>query len=211
MRKRNMMTGIGLFAAFLIWTAAACVMDVQPIGPDESAVGFAALNRLVHRLTGVHMSLYTITDWLGLVPVSFAAGFGVLGLAQWIRRKSLFKVDRDILVLGGFYVIVMTAYLFFEVIVINYRPILIEGRLEASYPSSTTLLTLCVMPTAIMQLNARLKYKLVKCCIAFLIAAFTILMVAARLISGVHWFTDIIGGILLSAALVTLYCSCAGR
>lgn len=208
MKRENTKTfciGIGLLAAFLLWTVALGLIDVQPIGPRESAVGFATMNRLVHRLTGVHMSLYTITDWLGLVPFGFVLGFGVLGLGQWIKRKRFLKVDHSILVLGGFYILVMAAYILFETVVINYRPVLINGYLEASYPSSTTMLVMCVMPTAVMQLHSRIKNKTFRWAVTLAIVAFTLFMVIGRLISGVHWCSDIIGGALLSAGLVMLY------
>ena len=169
------------------------------------AVGFAALNAFFHRLTGVHMTLYVITDWLGLVPVAFGLGFALLGLVQWIRRKNILKVDRSILTLGGFYIAVMAVYLFFENFVVNYRPVLIEGFLEASYPSSTTLLALCVMPTAMMQLKIRIKNRIFRRCVLLAIAAFTAFMVIGRLVSGVHWLTDIVGGALVSGGLVTIY------
>ncbi|MBR6767424.1 MAG: phosphatase PAP2 family protein [Clostridia bacterium] len=197
--------GAGMLAAFALWTMLICAVDVQAIGPEGTAVGFAAVNGYVHRLTGVHMTLYTITDWLGLVPIGTAMGFALLGLCQWIRRRSLLKVDRSILVLGGFYIAVMAAFLIFEQFIVNYRPVLIEGRLEASYPSSTTLLVLCVMPTALMQFNARIRNAVSRRCIAAAIAVFSAFMVIGRLISGVHWLTDIVGGALLSAGLVMIY------
>lgn len=203
--KKNLYTAISFLMAFILWTFAVKFIDVQAIGPQSSSVGFAALNRLVHNLTGVHMSLYTITDWLGLVPIAFAFGFALLGLMQWIKRKKLKKVDYSIFVLGGFYIVVMSVYAFFEIIVINYRPVLIEGFLEASYPSSTTMLVMCVMPTAIMQFNNRIKNKKLRRFIAGLITSFIVFMVAARLISGVHWFTDIVAGTILSTGLVVLY------
>ena len=189
----------------MLWTAAVCLVDVEKIGPRETAVGFAAINRLAHELTGVHMSLYAVTDWLGLVPLAFAAGFALLGLSQWIGRKHLLRVDRSLLCLGGFYIAVAAAYLFFETVIVNYRPVLIDGRLEASYPSSTTVLTLCVMPTAILQLNARIASRRLRRCAAAAIAVFSAFMVIGRLVSGVHWLTDIVGGVLLSGGLVTLY------
>ncbi len=203
--KRNLYRGLISLAAFLLWTAMVRRVDVQAIGPLGSAVGFAALNRSVHHLTGVHIPLYTVTDWLSLVPLGFVVGFALLGLVQWIRRKDLLKVDRSILILGGYYAIVMAVFLFFERYVINYRPVLIDGVLEASYPSSTTMLVLTVMPTAITQLKARIKQPVLRQIIVSLLAAFTGLMVIGRLFSGVHWFSDIIGGILLSAGLVWLY------
>lgn len=195
----------GLLAAFLMWTAAVCRIDLRPIGPQGSAVGLAGLNGAFHRLTGVHMGLYTATDCLGLVPLCLVFGFGMLGLVQWGRRKDIRKVDRSLLILGGFYVTVLAAFLFFERAVVNYRPVLIDGCLEASYPSSTTLLVMCVMPTAILQLDNRLRRPAVRQCLRLLLAGFTAFMVIARLLSGVHWLSDIIGGALLSAGLVMLY------
>ena len=203
--KKRFCIPFGLLGAFVLWTVAVRSIDVQPIGPQSSSVGFATWNRFVHNLTGVHMPLYTLTDWLGLVPFVFVLGFAVLGLVQLIKRKSILKVDRSILALGGFYVAVMAAYVFFEIFVINYRPVLIEGTLEASYPSSTTMLVLCVIPTAVMQLRSRIKNRPFRHVVSVALIAFTAFMVIGRLISGVHWFTDIIGGALLSAGLVTLY------
>lgn len=204
-QKKNFVAAACLLAAFVLWTVAVCLVDVRAIGPQGSTVGFAGLNRFIHRLTGVHMILYTVTDWLGLVPFGFIGGFGILGLVQWIRRKKLAKVDHGILALGGFYLVTMGAYVLFEFLVINYRPVLIGGILEASYPSSTTMLVLCVMPTAMMQLAARIRNRVWKRCVIWLMAGFTGFMVVGRLISGVHWVTDILGGALLSAALVMLY------
>lgn len=205
MKKKKFCIALGLLAAFLLWTVAVRLIDVQAIGPQGSTVGFATLNGFVHNFTGVHMQLYTITDWLGLVPVAFGFGFALLGLTQWIKRKSILKVDRSILILGAFYIVTLAAYVFFESFVINYRPVLIEGYLEASYPSSTTLLVLCVMPTAMMQLRGRIKQPIFGKCVSIAITAFITFMVIGRLISGVHWLTDIIGGILLSAGLVMIY------
>lgn len=203
--KKKIITAVSLLITFVLWTVAVCFIDVKAVGPRGSRVGLSTVNVFVHNLSGVNLTLYGITDWLGLVPVAVGLGFAVLGLVQWIRRKSLKKVDRSLLALGGFYVAVAAAYLFFESCIINYRPVLISGNLEASYPSSTTLLVLCIMPTAAMQLSSRLKCEKIKRSIVLLISAFTALMVIGRLLSGVHWLSDIIGGILLSATLITLY------
>ena len=205
MKRKSFYIGVGLLALFVLWTVALHFVDVRAIGPEGSSVGFATLNKLIHNSTGVHMMLYTITDWLGLVPICLIMGFGVLGLCEWIKRKNLFKIDYNILVLGGFYIVVMAIYIFFEMFVVNYRPILINGYLEASYPSSTTMLVMCVMPTAIMQFNTRIKNSIFRRCVAFIINAFIVFMVIGRLVSGVHWFSDIVGGAMLSSGLVMIY------
>lgn len=204
-KHRKLYLSLFLLGSFVLWTLLVRFVDVRAIGPEGSLVGFAALNGWFHSLTGVHMTLYTVTDWLGLVPLAFILGFGLLGLVQWIRRKQFFKVDRSILVLGLYYIVVMAAYILFEYLVINYRPVLISGILESSYPSSTTLLVLTVMPTAMLQLKERIQNRAFRNCVLVLIAAFTAFMVIGRLLSGVHWLTDILGGILLSAGLLGLY------
>ena len=205
--KKNLYVSGGLFLLFIVWTVVIYFVDVQKVGPKESAVGVATFNVFFHNLTGVHMIIYNITDWLGVVAFLIVLGFAILGAVQLIQRKSLFKVDYDILVLGGFYILVVVAYVIFEVFAINYRPILIDGHLEASYPSSTTLLVMCVIPTAIMQCYKRIKNKDIRNIVICILSVFMAFMVIGRLVAGVHWFTDIIGGALLSSSLVMLYYS----
>ena len=190
---------------FALWTALVSFIDVAPIGPENSKVGFATLNGAFHQVTGVHMWMYDASDLLSLIPLGIIGGFGLLGLIQWIKRKSLPKVDFNVLMLGAFYLVVMAFFLFFEMVEVNYRPILIEGVLEASYPSSTTMLMMCVMPTAMMEFKRLIRNKVL--CNAVILASgiFMATMVIFRLVSGVHWLTDIIGGAFLSAGLVLLY------
>lgn len=203
--RKEFIIATGFLVAFVLWTLAVLTVDVRPVGPNGSAVGFSQLNGFVHTLTGVHWQLYTVTDWLGLVPIAVCFGFGVLGLVQWIRRKKITKVDRNILILGGYYMVVMAVYILFEYVVINRRPVLIDGFLEASYPSSTTVLVLCVIPSAMLQLRERIKNKAAKSVVLSGFAAFAVFMVIGRLVSGVHWVSDIIGGILISSGLVMMY------
>ena len=200
--KKKLCTGMIALTGFVLWTMAVCLVDVQPIGPMASEVGFATLNGWFHELTGVHMGLYILTDWLSLIPVAVVLGFGLMGLLQWVKRKKIWNVDRSILVLGGFYLAVLAFFVLFEILEINYRPVLIEGALEASYPSSTTLLVLTVMPVAGMELGRWVKNST---WILWANHIYTGFMVAARTLSGVHWLTDIIGGVLLSVALISFY------
>ena len=203
--RRDLVTGTALLAAFVLWTALVQLVDVRPVVQNGTCVGFAAFNVWFHGLTGVHMVLYAITDWLGLVPVAVCLGFGAMGATQLVRRRSLFAVDPDLLLLGVYYVLIAAAYLLFEAFPINYRPIPIDGVMEASYPSSTTLLVLGVMPTLAYQVARRMKDTSAKGAIIASVAAFSALMVAGRLVSGVHWATDIVGSILLAAGLFAMY------
>ena len=203
--KKSLLVGSTFLAMFAVWTALIQTVDVQPLGQNGTSIGFATFNCWFHHFTGVNMAIYTITDWMGLVPVTVCLIFAGVGLVQLIKRRSLFKVDADIIILGVYFAIVFLAYAIFEMIPINYRPILIEGRMEASYPSSTTLLVLSVMSALIEQIQRRLSAIRVKRIITIATIAFSVFMVTGRLVSGVHWFTDIVGGELLSAGLFKLY------
>lgn len=201
------MAAVGLLILFILYTIALKAIDVKPIGPLNTFVGFAALNEAARHLFGVHMFLYSITDGLSVVAFLTVLGFAALGLMQLIKRKKFRRVDSSLFVLGGFYLLVAAAYLLFEHSVVNYRPVLINNVLEASYPSSTTMLVMCVMITAMMQFHRLIQTKKVRVVMNTIVGVFTAAMVLGRMLSGVHWLTDILGGILLSGALIMLYYS----
>ena len=196
-----------MLALFVVWTWLVQSVDVRPAGVLGTDIGFAEINVRFHEMTGVHMWLYIATDWLGLVPVFVCLLFGLVGVVQLVKRKSLRKVDRDIILLGLYYLLVVVCYLTFERLPVNYRPILIEGCMEASYPSSTTLLILSVMPTLVFQIQRRWNGGKAKCMISAATVVFIAFMVIGRLISGVHWLTDIVGSVLLGAGLFCVYIS----
>ena len=204
-KNQNLLAGILLLVGFAVWTFLIQAVDVQPIGPNGSSVGFAALNGWFHQLTGVHWMLYTLTDWLGLVSICVCLIFAGAGFVQLVQRRSIFKVDLDIILLGVDYVLVIFCYLLFEMVPINYRPVLIEGFLEASYPSSTTLLVLSVMPTLYFQAQRRLNPNALRQTILIFSILFSAFMVIGRLVSGVHWLTDIVGAVLLSSGIFLIY------
>ena len=208
MKKENKHTffiTVLLCISSVIFTLLTKLADVQPIGPQKSEIGFAAVNGFIHNLFGVNMIWYHITDWLGLIPVFTTFVFFAVGVAQLIRRKSLFKVDKSIIILGIFYILVIAVYIFFESYIINYRPVLMNGRLEASYPSSHTLMTICLMSVCIDQCSRLIRSKKINTAVKIISYAIIAVTIIGRLISGVHWFSDIIGGALLSAGVVLLY------
>lgn len=199
-------TGV-LFLLFALLIAAVLTLDVQPIGPLESHVGLATLNGYVFDLLGENRLWFNITDWMGVFAILLAFGFAVVGLVQWIKRKRFWLVDVSILVLGAFYLVTAAFYVLFEICIINYRPVILDTSLEASFPSSTTLLVLCVTATAAMQIDKLLKNKAARMAARTAFIPVIAIAIVGRLVSGVHWFTDIIGGVLLGSALVMLYYS----
>lgn len=205
--QNNFGVTVGLLVLSILYTVAVMFIDVRPIGPQGSVVGFAKVNQYFHTLLGTNILLYNITDWLSIPILFIMLGFAMAGLVQLIKRKSLLRVDSSILILGGFYVLVFLVYLFFEFFVVNFRPVLIQGILEASYPSSTTMLMMCIIPTAIMQFQRLILVKRLRNLVNSFCGIYASFMIIGRVLSGVHWITDIVGGILFSTTLVMLYYS----
>lgn len=202
---RNFIFPISLFAAFILFTVLLKFVDVQAIGPESTKVGFATLNLAISNFFGLKIFWYNFTDWLGLVPVFIAFSFAVFGLFQLIKRGSIFKVDKQLLLLGGFYIIVISAYIFFEKVIINYRPVILGVHPEASYPSSHTMIVICFLESAIMILKHYIKNPKIFLWVKIIFRIIIAITVSGRLLSGVHWATDIAGGILLSLSLVEFY------
>ena len=200
-RKEILLCG-GLFAIAIIYTLLVKYIDVQAIGPNDSLVGFATINNFMFNLTGVNMLWYDITDWWGFVPLFIAFIYAIIGFIQMIKRRSILKVDKEILGLGVYYIIVIGLYIFFETYVINYRPILMDGILEASYPSSHTLLSVCICGSSLIINKYLFKNKNFFKAENIISILSILVIVIGRFISGVHWFTDIIGAILISIALL---------
>lgn len=205
--KKNFIVAGVLLLLFVIYTIMVMTVDVQPIGPEGSKVGFATINGFFHNLIGVNMVWYKVTKITGILDLLVIVGMASLGVIQLIKRKDFFKVDKDLLILGMFYVLVAAMYVLFEVWIVNYRPVVFDKGLEASYPSSHTMLAICAMIPAIMQINKRIKDETIRKVAVIAALAIMVITVGGRFLSGVHWFTDILGGILLGSALTMIYYS----
>lgn len=204
MKKKNIITSITMIILAVIYTILVKIIDVAPIGPNNSEVGFSKINGFFHNLLGSNMTIYKITEILGIIPLLMAGIYAIIGLVELIKRKSLTKVDYEIYALAGLYVVVLGLYVFFEKCIINYRPILIGGVLEASYPSSHTLMALCICGSSII-VNKRIFHKKIFNLENKLSIFLMITIILGRFISGVHWFSDIIGAIFISLALLSSF------
>ncbi|MCF2640889.1 phosphatase PAP2 family protein [Roseburia hominis] len=203
--KKKFMIAGGLLFVFILFTVAVMKVDVAAIGPKDSLVGLSKINDFMFKKLGTHPIWDMITEVLLVTAFLIVLLFGVIGIKQLIERKSLWKVEHGILLLAVFYVFLAAFYELFEVVVVNYRPILEDGELAASFPSSHTMLICSIVGSAMVLFDRMLTNKVVRNVVEIIGGIILILAVMGRLLAGVHWFTDILGGVLLSAALVMFY------
>lgn len=202
MKKKDLKICLILLGITILYTLIVKFIDVEAIGPKNSEVGLATINSLL--TFKYNKVFYIISKIAGYIPFLIILIYAFIGFLQLLEKKSLFKVDRELLILGAFYIVVGIVYIFFEKVVINYRPVLLEG-LEASYPSSHTVLALTICGSSLI-INSSLfkKKKFVK--YENIVSKMLIgVIVVSRLMSGVHWFTDIVGGILISITLLKIF------
>ena len=204
-RKRNFMLTMALFVLFIIFTVVVKKVDVHNIGPNGSVVGLATINNSFRNILDYNSTIYKVSEILGYISIMIVGLYGVIGVKQLIERKQIAKVDRTILLLGLFYILLAIVYIIFEFVIINYRPIILDGELEASYPSSHTILSICVCVSSFMASKTIFKNKKLINIFNIFTIILMISVVLTRLLSGVHWLTDIIGGILISLALCSLF------
>lgn len=204
-KSKSLIISIGLFIIFVILTILLKIVDVKGIGPNDSKVGFAFLNGHFQKLIGFNRIFYKITEVLGIVSLLIVLIYGLIGLIELVKTKNFKTVDKNLYKLLGFYIVVLIFYVFFEKVVVNYRPVLLitnDYLLEPSYPSSHTILSLCVCGSAIIiNKNLYKKYSFLKI-VSIISLVLMLLIPIGRLFSGVHWLTDIIGGVLLSSSLL---------
>ena len=206
-RKRWLLYSGILFLVFIVFTILLKTVDVQAIGPESSKVGFATINAWFRDLIGVHMIWFQITQFLGYLALCTCVVFAAVGLYQLIRRRSLWRVDYPILVLACYYVLTLIIYFLFEFVVINYRPLIMpeQTSLAASYPSTHTMLAIALFGSAYLVGRGYFRSRYARIGMACAFFALTALTVIGRLVSGVHWLTDVVGGVLISSALLTLF------
>ena len=198
----------GIFLAlFLLWIVLLKTVDVRPVGPAGTSIGFATVNAGFQEAFTFNKLLYTVTKLLGVLTIAVAGAFAIFGVVQWIQRRKLLRVDLEIRNLAVLYVVFALLYVFFEKVIINYRPMIMPNETdpEASFPSTHTMLVCVVMGSTILLLRRYIHNKGLRLVLQIVSALIIVVMVIGRLLCGVHWLTDIIGGVLISAALVSAY------
>ena len=205
MKLKRFISPAILFAAFIIYTITVKFVDVAAVGPLGSSVGFSHINAFVAKIFSYNEFFYDMTKIIGLFAFMCVGAFVIIGLVELVKNKSFKKVDLAVYAMGFIYVVTALLYVLFEIVVINFRPVLEDGELEASFPSTHTMLAVAVFGSACIYFADRVKNSALKTVLTAACVTFAAAMPILRLMSGVHWFTDIIGGVLIGCAVMSLY------
>jgi len=202
--KKSYLFAFILLVIAVVFTVLVSKIDVKPIGPVNpetnvtSEVGFASINGAVHEKLGFNDTFYTISKYAGYLALVLVVFYAFTGLIELLQKKSLKGVNKVLYALAVFYVCVAVVYVLFEVMIINYRPVIMDGELEASFPSSHTMLALCVCGSSLIVSKHIIKKENFRKLLNIGAWIVMLLVVVTRVLSGVHWITDICGGILIS-------------
>ena len=207
MKRDNLLIAGICGALFLVLIILLKTVDVAAIGPQGTEVGLSTLNGWAHGFFGEHDAMYKVSKYLGYLVFLTAFLMAAMGAVQLIRRRSIRRVDRRLLFLAGLYVLTMVIYVIFEFVIINYRPVIMPDNTvpEASFPSSHSMLAVVIMGSTPILLRSYIKDETVLKGLTIFCYVLMVTVVFTRLLSGVHWLTDIIGGVLIGTALVSLY------
>ena len=203
--KKYLISSIILVLVAIIFTVLVKVIDKGSIGPDNTIVGFQAINDYIKNMFPFNETLYKITKYAGFIPLAFALYYAYIGFMQLLKKKSLKKVVSKIYLIAGFYVVVLVLYVLFDKIAINYRPVIIDKELEPSYPSTHVLLAMCFCLSSVIMSKYYMKKDSIRKVVNIGTWLLMLFIVIGRMICGCHWFTDIIGGILISLALLNIF------
>ncbi|MCR5097535.1 MAG: phosphatase PAP2 family protein [Lachnospiraceae bacterium] len=206
-KKTNAMVGGIAFVLFILLIILLKTVDVAAVGPEGTSVGLSHLNVSFHEMFPLNMTFYKLTEMLGYLALLVAAAFAMMGLSQRLRSKQAGGADHEFYILAGLYVAMGILYVLFEKVIINYRPEILPGEtgVEASFPSSHTMLACVVFGSAYTMLKIYMEKSTKRLILQIVLDVLIFLTVFGRLICGVHWFTDIVGGVLISIALVRMF------
>lgn len=201
--KKWFLAALILTAVFVVLTITVKYVDQKNIG--SQVIGWATINLWWRDIIGVRNFWQIASHIFAAITLIILVMFLVWQAIALLRRKSFRTMPRHWWFFDLTLIALALCYIVFQIMVINFRPLLIDGVAELSYPSSHVLLLATLWPVFILTLSREVKSRpwlRVASVIGIIVMTVGII---ARLLSGYHWFTDIIGGIMLGAVLTCWY------
>ncbi len=143
------------------------------------------------------------TDIILITALLVLGVFAALGLYQLINRKSLKKVDRNLLAFIPTFLIMFVIYIIFEkFLIINVRP---DGSGEPSFPSTHTMIVATVFFITMLNLKKYVNQKPLRIILSIVMLILICLTAVGRVLANKHWPTDVLGGVIFSVVLAGIY------
>ncbi|MBQ3436419.1 phosphatase PAP2 family protein [Candidatus Saccharibacteria bacterium] len=144
-----------------------------------------------------------ITNIILISSFVVLAVFAVLGLVQWISRKSLKKVDKQLLWMPLPLLLMAITYVVFDkFIILNVRP---NGSGEPSFPSTHVMVVATIFFVVALALPKYIKSKTARIVLELFIAALIGLTCVGRVVSQMHWISDTIGALVFAFIFSEIY------
>lgn len=144
-----------------------------------------------------------ITNVILITSIITLAVFVFLGLYQWISRKSIKKVDRQLLWMPVPLILMVITYLLFQyVFVLNTRP---NGSGESSFPSTHVMVVATIFFIAMMILPKYVKSKPIRIILDVLMVVMISLTSVGRVAADMHWVLDVIGAVVFAFIFTEVY------
>ena len=149
------------------------------------------------------MQWNTVSDIILATSLATFAIFAILGFCQWIKRKSLKKVDKELLwAILPFILMVATYIVFDKFIILNTRP---NGSSEPSFPSTHTMVVATIFLITAIILPKYIKSRAARIVLDLMMLAFVVLVSIGRVLANMHWISDVVGGLVFAAIFATIY------
>ena len=188
---------------FVVFTLTLKLVDMQ--SDSSQFIGWASINIWWRDLIGVHFSWHIISHFIALISLLVLTGILIWQVITVFHRRKLSALTRNWWVFDITLLALGLSYLLFQIVAINYRPIQVDGAIEISYPSSHSLLITTTWLLIIFRLRREIQSQTWRRIL--IIVGWTLMLtgVIARLLCGYHWFTDIVGGVLLGTVFAAWY------
>lgn len=144
-----------------------------------------------------------ITDIILITAIAILGVFAILSLTEWVKRKSLKKVDKELLaMLPSLALMAITYFIFDKLFILNTRP---NGSGEPSFPSTHTMVTATIFLMTMFALPKYIKNKSLRIILDVVMAILIVLVSIGRVAANMHWVSDVVGGLIFSVLFAGVY------
>lgn len=144
-----------------------------------------------------------ISDVILVTAFAILGALAMLGLIQLISRRSLKKVDHELLMFPIPLAIMAIVYVVFEkFLILNTRP---NGSGEPSFPSTHVMITATIFFMVAVVLPRYIKSKVLCAMFDIIMLILLVLVCTGRILANMHWPTDVAGGVVFASIFAAIY------